>query len=91
MQLNNIEQIPNIINKTGFSIFEIPENNFSEILPKAYHAKPNEKGYYSKEDIDSLSNLVHGKQQNELIIVLEHAEKMNETAANTFLKTLEQP
>ena len=91
MQLDNIDSINTVSNKAGFSIFEIPEGNFAEILPKAYHAKPNEKGYYSKEDIDEIGKLVHGKQQNDLVIVLENAETMNENAANTFLKTLEEP
>lgn len=91
MQLNNLENINTVANKAGFSIFEIPEGDFAEILPKAYHAKPNEKGIYAKEDIDGLSKLVHGKQQDDFIIVLENAEVMNEHAANTFLKTLEEP
>jgi len=34
---------------------------------------------------------VHTKQKESLIIVLENAEDMNEAAANTFLKTLEEP
>ena len=91
MQLNNLDSIQTIATKAGFAIIEAPEANFAEILPKAYHAQPNEKGIYAKEDIDNLSNLVHGKQQDDLIIVLENAEVMNENAANTFLKTLEEP
>ena len=91
MQLNNTESIPTVASKAGFAIFEIPEGDFADILPKAYHAKPNSKGYYAKEDIDELSKLVQSKQQSDLIIVLEDAETMNENAANTFLKTLEEP
>ena len=91
MQLNNLDAIPTVATKAGFAIFELPEGDFAEILPKAYHAKPNDKGYYGKEDIDEVSKLVHGKQQDDLIIVLENAETMNESAANTFLKTLEEP
>lgn len=91
MQLNNLADLPNVAKKAGFAIFEIPEGDFTEILPKVFHAQPNEKGYYSKDEIDSIANLVRNKQQNELIIVLENAETMNENAANTFLKTLEEP
>ena len=91
MQLNNLENIPNVAAKAGFAIFEIPEGDFAGILPKAYHAKLNDKGYYGKEDIDEISKLVHSKQQSDLTIVLENAETMNESAANTFLKTLEEP
>lgn len=91
MQLNNLETIPTVATKAGFAIFEIPEGDFAEILPKAFHAKPNDKGIYGKEDIDNLSELVHSKQTSDLVIVLENAETMNESAANTFLKTLEEP
>lgn len=91
MQLNNLETIPTVATKAGFAIFEIPEGDFADILPKAFHAKPNDKGIYAKEDIDNLSELVHSKQTSDLIIVLENAETMNESAANTFLKTLEEP
>lgn len=91
MQLNNLETIPTVATKAGFAIFEIPEGDFADILPKAFHAKPNDKGIYAKEDIDNLSELVHSKQTSDLVIVLENAETMNESAANTFLKTLEEP
>jgi DNA polymerase III delta prime subunit len=91
MQLNNLETINTVATKAGFAIFEIPEGDFAEILPKAYHAKPNDKGYYGKEDIDEIAKLVHGKQQDDLIIVLENAETINEKAANAFLKCLEEP
>ena len=85
MQLNNLETIPTVATKAGFAIFEIPEGDFADILPKAFHAKPNDKGIYAKEDIDNLSELVHSKQTSDLVIVLENAETMNESAANTFL------
>ena len=91
MQLNNLEAIPTVATKAGFAIFEIPEGDFADILPKAFHAKPNDKGIYAKEDIDNLSELVHSKQTSDLVIILENAETMNESAANTFLKTLEEP
>ena len=91
MQLDSTESINTVAYKAGFSIFEIPEGDYSEILPKSYHAKPGEKGYYSKEDIDEIAKLVHGKQQEDLIIVLEDAETINEKAANAFLKCLEEP
>ena len=91
MQLDNLDSINTVSSKAGFSIFEVPEGDFAEILPKAYHAKPNDKGYYGKEDIDEISKLVHGKQQDDLTIVLENAETINENAANAFLKCLEEP
>ena len=91
MQLNSIDNIPQVANKAGFAIFDIPDGDFSEILPKCYHAKPNEKGIYAKEDIDQIAKLTQSKQQSDFTIVIENAEAMNLAAANTFLKTLEEP
>ena len=91
MQLDNTDQIAAISQKSGFTIFELLQGDFSTFLPDANHFQPNEKNYYSKEDIDNITTLVHNKQQNDLTIVIENAELMNEAAANTFLKTLEEP
>ena len=91
MRLDNSTEAEQISKKTNFAIFELPKDDFEALLPKANHFKPNEKGIYTKEDIDNISSLVHSKQTSDLVIVLENAEKMNEAAANTFLKTLEEP
>ena len=91
MQLNKDSDISNISQKTGFAIFELPEADFSQILPKAQHFHPNEKDIYAKDDIKAISEYADKKQDNNFILVLEEAEKMNEAAANTFLKTLEEP
>lgn len=91
MQLSSIDTIPQVANKAGFAIFDIPDGDFSEILPKCYHAKPNDKGIYAKEEIDQIAKLTQSKQQSDFTIVIENAEVMNLAAANTFLKTLEEP
>ena len=62
MQLNSIDNIPQVASKAGFAIFDIPDGDFSEILPKCYHVKPNEKGIYAKEDIDQIAKLTQSKQ-----------------------------
>ena len=90
MRLDSADNIASISQKTGFTIFELPEADFTEILPKANHFRP-EKDAYTKPEIDTISKLVHSKQDNSLTIVLENGEEMNEAAANTFLKTLEEP
>ena len=91
MQLNNLDNIDNISQKTGFAIFEIPEGNFAELLPKAIHAKPNEKGYYSVEEIREVMGYVQNKQESDLTIVFEDAETINTNGINAFLKNLEEP
>ena len=91
MQLNKDADISNISQKTGFAIFEFPEADFSQILTSANHFYPNEKDIYAKEDIKTIAEFASKKQSSDLVLVLEEAEKMNEPAANTFLKTLEEP
>ncbi len=91
MRLDSIESTKQISQKTGFSIFEFPEEDFATILPKANHFKPVDKDFYTKDVIDEISALVHTKQSESLVIVLEDGENMNDAAANTFLKTLEEP
>lgn len=91
MQLNKETDLSAVSRKTGFAIFELPEADFSQVLPKAYHFQPNDNGIYTKEEIDNISALAHSKQAADATIVIEEAEKMNANAANTFLKTLEEP
>ena len=91
MQLNNLDQIPAITQKTGFAVFEIPEGDFSQILPKAIHAKPNDKGYYSVDEIREVMSYVRDKQTSDMIIVFENAETININGVNAFLKNLEEP
>ena len=91
MRLNNIADTEVVSQRTGFSIFELPEADFSKILPHANHFRPSKNNTYIKEEIDAIAELVHNKQQKSFTIVLEEGEEMNEHAANTFLKTLEEP
>lgn len=91
MQLNNLDNLPQIAQKAGFAIFEIPEGNFAELLPKAIHAQPNANGYYSVDEIREILNYTRGKQNEDLIIVFEDAETINLNGINAFLKNLEEP
>ena len=91
MQFDDLEKIPKLSNSTGFSIFEIPRGDFSQILPKSVHAKPNEKGYYSVDDIRELFSLMRNKQSEDTTIVFEDAELINTNGINAFLKNLEEP
>ena len=91
MQLDNTSNIPDISKQTGFSIFELPKGDFAEILPKSIHAHPNEKGYYSVDEIREIFNLVRNKQEQDIIIVFEDAELINTSGINAFLKNLEEP
>ncbi|MBP5656223.1 hypothetical protein J6X15_01410 [Candidatus Saccharibacteria bacterium] len=90
MRLDSPENLDHISQKSGFTIFELPETDFAQILPNANHFRP-EKEFFTKPEIDDISSLVRTKQTSALTIVLENGENMNDAAANTFLKTLEEP
>jgi hypothetical protein len=91
VQLNNADQIPAISHRAGFAIFELPDADFSAILTNSLHIKPNEKNIINIEQIREIMPLVQGRQSTDFTIVIEHAELMNEAAANAFLKALEEP
>ncbi len=93
MQLSSLEQLITVAAKTNFAIFELPsEIVFADIMPNAYHlrAQEDKKGILV-EQVRELGNIVNSKQSSDLYIVVEEAENMVEAAANTFLKTLEEP
>ena len=92
MQLNNADQVPDIISRAGFAIFELPDADFSTILPNALHIRPLEdKNVINIDQIRELMPVIQGKQSTDFNIVIENAELINEPAANAFLKALEEP
>jgi len=99
MQLNNLNDIETIAPKNNFSIFELPKSaNFNAIFNKSIHVTfelnkdtGKMRREITKAQIDSIIELCHNKQTEALIIVIEHADALNESAANTFLKSLEEP
>lgn len=92
MRLDNIDQIEAIAERANFSIFELPSSyNLANILTKHPHLQPDEKDTITIDAVKEFSQLARGKQTTELILVIEHAESMNEAASNAFLKNLEEP
>lgn len=93
MQLNNIEQVSDIAKKVNFSIFELPkEINFSDLFKNSIHiTKSQDKSAISIEDIRSITEICSNKQTKQLFIVIEEPEYMTNSAANAFLKSLEEP
>ncbi len=99
MQLSDLGQVEQIAKKVNFSIFELPpETDFSKFFPKSYHVsfEINENTGKTRRDItkaqiDQAAQIAHNKQKDQLYIVVEHAEALNESASNTFLKALEEP
>ena len=93
MQLNNIEQVSDIAKRVNFSIFELPKDiAFSELFKNSIHiAKSQDKSAISIEDIRTITEICSNKQTEQLFIVIEEPEYMTNSAANAFLKSLEEP
>ena len=92
MYLDNLNDITNIAKQVNFSIFELPSSaDFSKIFEKSYHIKPNEKNSIQIEDIRDITQLTTNKQNKAFFVVVEQAEKLTNSAANAFLKSLEEP
>jgi DNA polymerase III delta prime subunit len=93
MQLNDLEQVERLASKQNFSIFELPiGTDFSAIISDSLHITPQgTSDSISKEQIKEITTITSNKQSKPLFIIIERAEKMNEHAANAFLKALEEP
>jgi hypothetical protein len=93
MFLENLEQVPEIVARSGFSIFALPKMVELEAVqvPRAIVVVPNEKNTISIEEIRRLEELTRTKQVNSLVIMVQHADRLSEGAANALLKMLEAP
>lgn len=94
MQLDNIEQLGAIANKSNFSIFELPkETKFEKLFEKLLHITPegDKTKHISIEQIRNIAQIASNKQSNELYIIIEQPELMSQNATNAFLKSLEEP
>ncbi|MBR1939367.1 hypothetical protein IJ847_01385 [Candidatus Saccharibacteria bacterium] len=93
MFLDDDSKIPSIVLKSNFVIIELPPNSdHGAYLPKAQRIQPaNDKKEINIDSIRELSNITRAKQDEDLIIVAEHAEYIGINAANAFLKALEEP
>ena len=93
MQLDKLDQVEKLAGVVNFSIFELPENtDFSKLFKDSYHVTPQGKSDgITIEQIREITQITANKQTEALFIIIEQAEKMNEKAANAFLKSLEEP
>lgn len=94
MQIDDVDQIPQIVNSTGFSIFVFPRNyDFNKInTQKNIVIEPEGKSNNIKIDqVREVFSLLGNKQEKDLTIIVKPAENLNEAASNAFLKNLEEP
>jgi DNA polymerase III delta prime subunit len=93
MHFDGVDKIEKLASAIGFSIFELSSSqDQSLILPKAIHIAPQKDENSIKiEEIKKISELTSTKQTTDLYIVVEQAELLTLTAANSLLKQLEEP
>lgn len=90
MFFDDIDKIPEIAEKTGFSIFAVP--NPEEVKIKhEIRIVPSENNQIKKEQTDELIDICKNKESKPRFITIEYAEKMNISAENSILKLLEEP
>ena len=95
MFFNSIEEIPEIAQKTGFSIFQlknIEKINFKfpfELYPIKEEGKKKEA--ISVNMVREFCAKTNTKASKEEFFVIYQPEKMSQEATNAFLKNLEEP
>lgn len=92
MFFDNTEEIEKIAEKVGCSVFVVP-NNTKINIKNAIEVRPGEaeKTGIVIEQIRDVINHVGVKQGAATYIIIYQAEQMNSSAANAFLKNLEEP
>jgi len=60
-------------------------------MPKAIHITPNDKNNITIDEIHEIEQITRTKQEKDLIVAIDHADRMTEQAQNCFLKLLEEP
>lgn len=93
MHFDGVDKIKKLALASGFSIFELSQNqDQSLILPDAIHIAPEKDDNSIKIDqIKKITELTSTKQVNDFFIVVEQAELLTTQAANSLLKQLEEP
>ncbi|MBR0479724.1 hypothetical protein IJJ49_00420 [Candidatus Saccharibacteria bacterium] len=90
MFFSEISEIQKIAQKNGTAIFVVPrETEF--LIPGAIVLAPEEKSVITIEQVREVTARLTTKQVADQFIIVRPAEKMNEEAANAFLKNLEEP
>lgn len=94
MFFEDIQKIPSLIEKSGFSILSLKtECNFTDFLntSNSYILEPDENNKITVEKVRELFDLTSMHKTSAYYIIVNHAETMNEQAQNAILKLLEEP
>lgn len=93
MFFDNLGQIPQIAARTSCSIFAAPPDTPLD-LPYALYLHPDEKKktpIITVEQMRVFLALTQNRETRDRFFVITPADAMNESAANAFLKTFEEP
>ena len=94
MFFNNLEKIPSLVEKSGFSILALKsEYDLKDFFDtkNSFILEPDENHKISVEKVRELFDLCNTHKTSAYYIVINHAEVMNEQAENAILKLLEEP
>lgn len=93
MFFEKLKDIPTIATRTSCSIFAVPSNTPLE-LPHALYLRPDstkKTTIITVEQIRDFLSLTNSHETRDRFFVIAPADAMNESAANAFLKTFEEP
>lgn len=90
MFFDDPSQILKIASNTGTSIFVL-KNTVDFTIKNAIILEPQEKSVITIDQIRGVLARLNVKQTKDQYIIIRPADKMNEEAANAFLKNLEEP
>ena len=92
MHISDINQIPNIIKNSNFTIFHFDTiDNFPHIPRASVIAPTANKNSITIEQVHELIAHTNHKQPTNTVFLIHQAETLTESAANALLKLLEQP
>ena len=95
MFFDNPKDLKSLATESGFSIFILPSKLIDQpvqlfhLPPNTTFVDPNEKDSISVNMVREIS--LSNKETTERFIVIRHADRMTEEAANASLKILEEP
>ena len=90
MWFDNLAQIPQIARERDTSIFVVP-NTARIDIPQAITLTPTEKSVITIEQIRTVTAKLGLKQTTDQFVIIRPADQLSPSAANAFLKNLEEP
>lgn len=90
MFFDNLKKIPEIAEKSGCSIFVIPDKEKIEIK-NAFILEPTNRATITIDQVREVLGQLTVKQTQKQFILIRPADKLSEEAENAVLKSLEEP